>query len=1324
MLLALAVLAVAHETDAWTLIESDDFTGTDGDAPDPKIWGYYEDDSNDAVKLDGNKVRTTVVSSGQAYIYNAHLIYVKNFTLIIDWQPKKLQGRACGFRLLSNNGAYVVDFLAFNYDSETYGWTIGKRSGGSWTTSYSYTRNMVVDTWYTVNITMKETKFDLSVVERSSGTVKYSKTDQSIDRLGNNNRFRIGTFASISSHNPDAFFDNYTLYMIGDILAPKLTSPSNGTVFNSTPSLQWSVGHITDWTFQSYRVQIDNNADMGSPAVDTGTVSSSATTYQPSALGEGTWYWRVKVENTSTIWSKWSFVRYFIIDLTPPRKVGAPSDGGVWSNSKTLSFSWSAATDAHGIKGYYVRVGTTPGGSDAVKGAFTTSRSYSLAGCKENTTYYISVAAKDVPGNVGEWSDPSDGITIDTIAPGTTTVHDEGTYSNRSFLFFDWAPVTGDFSGIDVYLVYVGTSPNNANLINGLATTMTSYNLTVHSEGRTYYAWVRVRDKAGNVGASSGPSDGITVDWTGPTAPVVTDEGVYSTVPVLNFTWTASIDLVSRPDHYLVSIGTTPGGNDVLSNAPEVDRYRLLAGAVDGTTYYARVRAMDMAGNLGPWSDSTDGITVDMTPPTAPAAADEGEWCTGTSTRFTWGASTDGVSGLAHYLVQVGTTPGEGDVVTDLLILGRNYTLTNMEEGVTYYCTVRGVDVAGNLGEWGTPSDGITVDTEAPVARRAVPAGRWSTDGRLSWTWPAASDEVSGLARYRVYVGTTPLGDDVVSGLRLEPTSIGYTLSNGTHGVTYYLRLEAVDVAGNVGPTTDPSSPITVDTRVEAVSRVGDDGRWSTDPVLAFDWYAVDDDVSGVAGYRVFLGTSPDALAPLEGLVVNGTSFTYLDGEDGTTYYLAVSTVDVAGNEAPLSPVTDGITVDMTGPDPVSVRDGGEWSASTILTFEWDEPGEADLIDLTIVSIRTSTGASVGSWELEGVATSHQLVGAVDGVTYACQVRFRDLAGNLGPLGDLSDGITVDLTPPTQVIVTPPPAIVLKGPIKFEWTTATDGGSGLTGYEVSVGMDEEPHDATTMEGTTYTLMEPHGNGTYYCRVRALDLAGNAGPWSSPHQGVYVYDDTPDVRLEINGGTLMTASPDVTLVVGYEDLLDAVDMRIYEGEDMAGVEWGPFATTSMHVLQGRDGTHTLHVQVRNGLGVVGDTSASIILDTTPPAIIFETKDGKATEEETITVRGTTEPSATLEYAGTQVPVGPDGSFEVKVPLVIGKNLVELTATDELGNSGSASITVEREPGSEWTPTTRGVSLLLLVVVLVLVAVIVYTFMRNRGGAASEWEEMPE
>lgn len=82
-------------------------------------------------------------------------------------------------------------------------------------------------------------------------------------------------------------------------------------------------------------------------------------------------------------------------DVTPP---SVPT-GLVSSLITTTGFkvTWSASTDAVGVTGYQVRIGTnTP--------IDVTSLFYSFTGLTESTTYSVTVRAKDAAGNWSDWS--------------------------------------------------------------------------------------------------------------------------------------------------------------------------------------------------------------------------------------------------------------------------------------------------------------------------------------------------------------------------------------------------------------------------------------------------------------------------------------------------------------------------------------------------------------------------------------------------------------------------------------------------------------------------------------------------------------------------------------------------------------------------------------------------------------------------------------------------------------------------------------------------------------------------------------------------------
>lgn len=92
------------------------------------------------------------------------------------------------------------------------------------------------------------------------------------------------------------------------------------------------------------------------------------------------------------------------------------------------------------------------------------------------------------------------------------------------------------------------------------------------------------------------------------------DGGTYTSSTLVPFDWTAATDVGAGVDSYDLQVGTTPGGQDVFDGNVGNVLTKAAAGA-NGQTLYARVRARDQAGNVGPWSGNSDGITVDMVRP-------------------------------------------------------------------------------------------------------------------------------------------------------------------------------------------------------------------------------------------------------------------------------------------------------------------------------------------------------------------------------------------------------------------------------------------------------------------------------------------------------------------------------------------------------------------------------------------------------------------------------------------------------------------------------------------------------------------------------------
>ena len=154
------------------------------------------------------------------------------------------------------------------------------------------------------------------------------------------------------------------------------------------------------------------------------------------------------------------------------------------------------------------------------------------------------------------------------------------------------------------------------------------------NESKTVY--VRARNQYGTSNILNGV---IGLDNVAPPAPATpTDQGEFTTTTQAVFTWIASEDPAPGSGiasyDYQVSVspqsasrpapsrrGPSPSGaSPVIFSGNVVDTQVMVQTVTGqlGVTLYCRVRAIDKAGNVGPWSASSDGILMDKPAPLAP----------------------------------------------------------------------------------------------------------------------------------------------------------------------------------------------------------------------------------------------------------------------------------------------------------------------------------------------------------------------------------------------------------------------------------------------------------------------------------------------------------------------------------------------------------------------------------------------------------------------------------------------------------------------------------------------------------------------------------
>lgn len=598
-------------------------------------------------------------------------------------------------------------------------------------------------------------------------------------------------------------------------------------------------------------------------------------------------------------------------------------------------------------------------------------------------------------------------LSADATPPTTPVVIDDGKYStSQSDLHASWSS-TDPESGISRYEYAIGTAPGAQDVLPftdaGAATEVTRTGLSL-ANGLKHYFSVRATNGAGLL-SDVGTSDGIIVDYTPPATPIVSDDGEYSTEKsTLHASW-SSVDPESGVSRYEYAIGTTVGGQDVVSftdagTATQITRADLAL--VDGTRYYFSVRASNNAGLVSP-AGSSDGIMVDSTPPQTPVVIDDGAFTSVSDTLHFGYGSGDVESGVNRYEYSIGTALGLTDVLgwqNAGLVKEQTISGFHLAQGVTYYVNVRAYNRAGLWSDG--YSNGILVDLTPPLAPSIEILSASGTEIRFR---VSASDAESGIEQAQYAILTSP---DASSAQYIDcQAGVEVVVAGQFAGSQHYVAARARNGAGlwsaaavqqAVADATPPTKPV-----------VTDDGVYSaTSSTLSAVWSAQDPE-TGIAGYSYCLGTAAGLDDVIHWTTTSnpGVTLTGLALVDGVCYYFSVRATNNAGMIGAVGS-SDGITIDTTAPILPVVTDDGEFTSVTDslhATFLASDP-QSGVAEYSYC-IGTSRGAAdIRGWTSVGTATSATAAGLSlhAGTAYYFGVKSRNGASLWSAVGT-SDGI-------------------------------------------------------------------------------------------------------------------------------------------------------------------------------------------------------------------------------------------------------------------------------------------------------------------------------
>ena len=747
------------------------------------------------------------------------------------------------------------------------------------------------------------------------------------------------------------------------------------------------------------------------------------------------------------------------LPITPSADAVAPTiPTGLASPSKTgttASLTWTASTDAVAVVGYVVRRGTVIVGRPSTT-AFTDT------GLKPGTAVSYTVAAFDA--NLNESAVSSTLSVTPTADADTPTV--PGALASSSItdtsVVLTWTAAT-DSNGISAYQVFKGstqvaTTTALTALVSGL-TPATAYSFTVKA--------VDPVNKTATSTALPVTTLADAVIPAVPQKPVATATSLTS----ISLQWIASSDDVAVTGYEVYRDATTKvaavnGSTFVCTDT----------GLVPKHAYVYTVRCRDDAGN---WSAQGAGATIStVTDVVAPPPPTNLVVTSVTDRQVVvgWTASVDPEGTAVSYQVLRGST-------VLATVAATTYTdAVGLVPNTSYSYTIKAIDVTANTSTASLP---LVVKTGTDAVVPAVPTGVTAgtiTTIAVSLTWTAATDDVA-LAGYYVYRASLRVG---------YVTTTAFTDTLLTPGTAYSYSVRAVDKAGNVSAAST-ALPASTLADIAIPSTPGNFRVVSkTASMVSLAWNAATDD-SRVASYLVYRSGTLVA-------TVNGTTTSVSGLTQNTAYSFTVKAKDAAGKLSNASS-----TLAVTTPASVIVSPQATlWVTNTTynsITFGCLMPIEET--GISSAYLKKDLG---WAQDLTALPTSFMVTGLAPGESHVYAIVVNDKGGQTitsAPVTAQTLSDVVSPTVPTNLRI----AAVESATFTVAWNAATDAGSGVAGYQLSVNGVETGYGA----GVLQAQIPQQGPGaTMVVSVAALDAAGNRSAPSVPLTWIVPFDSLTPV----------------------------------------------------------------------------------------------------------------------------------------------------------------------------------------------------------------------
>jgi len=366
----------------------------------------------------------------------------------------------------------------------------------------------------------------------------------------------------------------------------------------------------------------------------------------------------------------------------------------------------------------------------------------------------------------------------------------------------------------------------------------------------------------------------------------------------VNISWDISDDDVVNYEVWSNKTGTWA----VLANVSASMTYYVDSEVDDGPRYYYKVRAWDEVPLVGDFSRIEYGILRDLEPPVIPSNLQVNIIAAGRALELTWDLNEDDT-------VAYSVESNKSGSWREIALVGSSvdsFMETGLVDGTRYYYRLSAQDESKNPSNYTAVISGVPVDTEPPMAPMGLEASPRSAGNLLRLTWMLNDDDT---VAYNIYIfGTSDW--ELLTNVAGDVNE--YEVGNLEDGVTYRIRIKAVDMAVRESDWSNEATGIPTDTHPPDIPKglVVD-----LDPNGGAANLSWSPNIDDTVGYTVLVWSDPQWVEIAA--ITHPQTWYYIDGMvNNEPHAYVVRAVDEADNESPNSQRVDVIPKDTVTPDP------------------------------------------------------------------------------------------------------------------------------------------------------------------------------------------------------------------------------------------------------------------------------------------------------------------------------------------------------------------------------------------------------------------------